>query len=240
MLILPAIDLRRGTCVRLSQGRFDAATEYGDPFAQLAAFAEAGAEWTHIVDLDGARLGRPAQHELIGRLARATDMRIQCGGGVRERAHVAALLEAGAARVVVGSAAVRRPAEVRGWIAEFGAERICCAFDVRRAGEAYQVAAQGWSESGGATLREALALYPSGALRHVLATDISRDGELAGPNLDLVRSIASARPDLCVQASGGVAALDDLAALRAAGAAAVIIGRALYERRFRLEHALAG
>jgi phosphoribosylformimino-5-aminoimidazole carboxamide ribotide isomerase len=239
MLILPAIDLMDGTCVRLSQGRFDAATEYGDPFAQLAVFASAGAEWAHIVDLDGARLGRPAQHDLIGRLAQTTDMRIQCGGGVREKAHVASLLDAGAARVVVGSTAVCDPGEVRDWIAEFGAERICCAFDVRRAGEIYQVVTHGWSESGGVTLRDALELYPDGGLRHVLATDISRDGVLSGPNVDLVRSIASARPDLRVQASGGVAALDDLAALRAAGAAAVITGRALYERRFSLEDALA-
>jgi phosphoribosylformimino-5-aminoimidazole carboxamide ribotide isomerase len=239
VLILPAIDLQGGTCVRLTQGRFDAATRYGDPFAQLAVFAQAGATWSHIVDLDGARLGRPAQHELIGRLTRTTDLRIQCGGGVRERTHVEALLEAGAARVVVGSAAVRRPEEVRAWIAEFGADRICCAFDVRRAGDRYEVAVEGWSASGGATLREALALYPEGALTHVLVTDISRDGVLSGPNVDLISKIAAARPDLSVQASGGVAVLEDLVALRAAGAAAVIVGRALYERRFRLEDALA-
>lgn len=240
MLILPAIDLREGRCVRLAYGRFDAATEYGDPFAQLAAFAQAGAQWVHVVDLDGARLGRPAQHDLIGRLARFGNVRVQCGGGARSRAHVEALLEAGAARVVVGSTAARAPQEVSDWLASFGAERICCAFDVRPGGDGMRVAVDGWTHSEGVTLDAALASYGGGSLRHVLVTDISRDGVMSGPNVELVRGVVEARPDMRVQASGGVASLSDLAALRAAGAAAAIVGRALYERRFRLEDALAG
>jgi phosphoribosylformimino-5-aminoimidazole carboxamide ribotide isomerase len=240
MLILPAIDLKDGACVRLSQGRFDTATGYGDPFEQLAAFARAGAEWVHIVDLDGAKAGRPAQHDLIGRLARNEDVRLQSGGGIRERAHVEALLDAGVARVVVGSAAVRRPDEVREWIKAFGVERICCAFDVRAVGDDFEVAVAGWAEAGGITLTDALGLYPVGALKHVLITDISRDGVLTGPNLQLIEGVLAKRPDLQVQASGGVASLDDLATLRASGAAGAIVGRALYERRFTLEDALAG
>lgn len=239
MLIYPAIDLQRGVCVRLAQGRFDDVTRYGDPFEQLRAFADAGAAWVHIVDLDGARAGSPQQHELIGRLAAGCDVSIQCGGGVRERSHVEALLDAGVKRVVVGSVAVRKPDEVRTWIAAFGAECICCAFDVRRSGEAYDVAVDGWAASGGATLDAVLGQYPRGALKHILVTDISRDGVLTGPNVELIRGLVESRPDLKVQASGGVSRLSDLAPLRASGAAGVIIGRALYERRFTLEDALA-
>ncbi|UPT63513.1 MAG: 1-(5-phosphoribosyl)-5-[(5-phosphoribosylamino)methylideneamino]imidazole-4-carboxamide isomerase [Hyphomonadaceae bacterium JAD_PAG50586_4] len=241
MLIYPAIDLQDGVCVRLAQGRFDDATRYGDPRGQLKAFADAGAQWVHIVDLDGAKQGSPAQYELIGELARSVDVRIQSGGGVREREHVQDLLDAGIARVVVGSAAVKRPQDVRAWIEAFGIEHICCAFDVKqREDGAFEVVVGGWTVGGGATIEQALALYPSGALKHILVTDVSRDGILTGPNVELMRTIIAARPDLAVQASGGVATLDDLATLRRTNAAGAIIGRALYERRFTLEDALAG
>lgn len=240
MLIMPAIDLRAGECVRLAQGRFDAVTRYGDPFAQLQAFAAAGAAWVHVVDLDGAEAGAPVQHRLIGEMARRAGVRIQSGGGVRSRADAAALLNAGVARVVVGSAAIRAPEAVRSWIAACGVEAMCCAFDVRARDGAWEVVVHGWTEGGGVTLEEALDLYPEGALRHVLVTDISRDGVLQGPNTALMARVSEARPDLKLQASGGVASLADLAALRAAGAAAAIVGRALYERQFSLEDALAG
>jgi phosphoribosylformimino-5-aminoimidazole carboxamide ribotide isomerase len=240
MLILPAIDLRGGICARLSQGRFDDVTLYGDPFARLASFAAAGARWVHIVDLDGAEAGAPRQHDLIGRLAGASALKLQVGGGVRTRAHVEALLQAGVARVVVGSASVRAPDEVRAWIADLGLERVCCAFDARPlpTGE-FEVAVHGWRDSAALSLDAALALYPKGALAHALVTDISRDGLLQGPNLDLIAKLTRARPDLAIQASGGVASLADIPALRARGAAAAIVGRALYENRFSLEDALA-
>ena len=168
-------------------------------------------------------------------------MRIQSGGGVRERKHVQSLLDAGVARVVIGSAAVKRPQDVRTWIGGFGVERICCAFDVKQRDDgAFEVVVGGWTTGGGATIEQALALYPSGALKHILVTDVSRDGILAGPNVELMQTIIAARPDLDVQASGGVATLDDLATLRRTNAAGAIVGRALYERRFTLEDALAG
>jgi phosphoribosylformimino-5-aminoimidazole carboxamide ribotide isomerase len=239
MLIIPAIDLKEGTCVRLMQGRFDDVTDYGDPFARLRSFTEAGAEWVHIVDLDGARLGTPAQYDLIARLARETDLRIQCGGGVRARAHIETLLNAGVRRVVVGSATARDPASVRGWIGDFGIEHICAALDVRASGEDWEVAVHGWTTGAGVSLTEALAEFPPDALKHILVTDISRDGALSGPNIALVQTIRAARPDLQLQASGGVSTLNDLTTLRAAGASAAIVGRALYERRFTLEAALA-
>lgn len=239
MLIMPAIDLREGRCVRLFQGRFDAVTEYGDPLAQVRAFAEAGAEWVHIVDLDGARLGNPAQYDLIARLAAETGLKIQTGGGVRAPEHVQTLLDAGVARVVVGSVAARDPDAVAGWIDRFGADRICAAFDVRAVADAWEVAADGWTSGSGLSLDELFVRYPRGGLRHALVTDISRDGALSGPNTELMRWVREKRPDLSLQASGGVSRLDDLAALRDAGAGAAIVGRALYERRFTLEDALA-
>lgn len=239
MLIFPAIDLKDGACVRLMQGRFDDVTDYGNPFARLRAFGEAGAEWVHIVDLDGARLGQPAQYELIARLAAETSLKVQCGGGVRSREHVATLLEAGVARVVIGSAAVRDPEGVRAWLRDFGPERICAALDVRREADDWQVVIHGWTAGAGVTLAQALEAFSPGELAHILVTDVSRDGALSGPNVALMQDIRALRPDLKLQASGGVSNLNDLSALRAAGAHAAIVGRALYEQRFTLEDALA-
>lgn len=239
MLILPAIDIHDGRCVRLLYGSFDAVTRYGDPVEQIRDFAAAGAQWVHVVDLDGARLGRPAQRELIVRVAGETGVRIQCGGGVRKQADVDALLTCGVERVVVGSVAARKPEEARAWLAAFGPERICLAFDVRPKDESWELSTNGWTASGGRTLDEALAEFPAGAVRHALVTDISRDGALTGPNVDLMRGLCARRPDVELQASGGVSRLEDLAALQAAGARSVIVGRALYERRFTLEDALA-
>ena len=239
MLIIPAIDLLAGRCVRLLHGDFDRMTEYGDPFEQLAEFERTGAEWAHVVDLDGARSGARRQSEMVRRLVSLTDVRLQCGGGVRSRDDVLALLDAGVDRAVIGSAAVKAPTEVSQWIEEFGSEKICCAFDVRadESGD-YRAAVYGWAEDGGISVEELFALYPAGGMKHVLVTDISRDGALTGPNIELVSTIIANRPDLSVQASGGVSSVADLSALRLAGAAAVIVGRALYEKKFTLEAAL--
>jgi phosphoribosylformimino-5-aminoimidazole carboxamide ribotide isomerase len=149
------------------------------------------------------------------------------------------LLDAGVARVVVGSVAAREPEWVRAWMAEFGVERLCLAFDVRAVNGGWQVAADGWIAGAGKDIAQALDAYPSADGLHVLVTDISRDGALTGPNLDLIAAIRRLRPDVRLQASGGVQSLADLQALRAAGAAAAIVGRALYERCFTLEDALA-
>ena len=239
MLIYPAIDLKDGAGVRLSQGRFDAVTVYDeDPAVRLAAFAAAGATWVHMVDLDGAKAGEPVQYELIGRLAKDAGVKLQVGGGVRSRADVERLLDAGISRVVVGSAAVQRPDEVRQWLADLGLESICLALDVKEAGPSYEVAVRGWTEGSGLTLEAALDLYPEGTLRHILVTDVSRDGILAGPNVPLLSSVVERRPDLALQASGGVATLEDLKVLSAAGADGAIVGRAIYEGRFTVEEAL--
>lgn len=239
MIVYPAIDLRDGACVRLMHGRFDQVTHYDDaPARRLAAFRAAGATWAHIVDLDGAEAGRAVQHRLIGELAAAVDIRIQSGGGVRSEADIRALLDAGVSRVVIGSLAVSQPETVRGWLETFGANRITLAIDVKADGDRHVPALKGWTEAATVDLWTALDRYPPGTAKHLLVTDVGRDGALTGPNLDLLAEIHLRRPDLSLQASGGVADVTDLTGARSVGASGAIIGRALYEGRFTLEQAL--
>ena len=240
MLIYPAIDLRDGACVRLMHGRFDQVTEYGlKPAAQLTAFVADGAEWVHIVDLDGAEAGRAMQHDLIGDLSASLSVKIQSGGGVRSVDDVSRLIDAGVTRVVVGNLAVTQPEAVLGWLARFGPERLTLAFDVTVEDGAPVPALKGWTQRAGVDLWAALDRYPAAAFKHVLITDVGRDGALSGPNLDLLAEVRRRRPDLKLQASGGVASLDDLAAAQRLGCDGAIVGRALYEGRFTLKQALS-
>lgn len=235
MIIYPAMDLMGGEAVRLSQGRFDQATTYDSrPADALLKFAEEGAEWAHVVDLDGARAREPLQHRLIAKLAGSTALRLQVGGGFRTREHVDAMLEAGVERVIVGSLAVKDPDLVNGWIDEFTAERIALSIDVRMINGAPIVAVSGWSENSNATLWEVAARVP--AARHLLLTDIGRDGMLEGPNFDLIDEAVERLPLLKIQASGGISSIDDLRRLRTDGA---IVGKALWEGRFSLKDALS-
>jgi len=239
MILYPAIDLMDGKAVRLLKGRFDQSTVYeDDPARALTRFEEAGAEWVHVVDLDGARAGEPRQHDLIAELAGGADLKVQAAGGVRRREQVARLLESGASRVVVGSACVKSPDVVCEWLQEFGTERIASAMDARMEDNVPVVAVSGWAESSGLDLWTALAAFPEGLLKHVLVTDVERDGALEGPNMRLLAELRERRPDLDVQASGGVRDAGDIRALCAEGAAGVIVGRALYENRVKLEEAL--
>ncbi|ADL00352.1 1-(5-phosphoribosyl)-5-[(5-phosphoribosylamino)methylideneamino]imidazole-4-carboxamide isomerase [Brevundimonas subvibrioides] len=240
MIIYPAIDLRNGVCVRLMHGRFDQVTEYDTvPAARLAAFVAEGATWVHIVDLDGAEAGRAVQHALIGELAGSLSVAIQSGGGVRTLSDVQNLLDAGVSRVVVGSQAVTQPDVVSAWLAEFGADRLTLAFDVRVGEDGVPVPSlKGWTEAAPVDLWTALDRYPSGTVEHVLITDVGRDGALTGPNLDLLAEVIRRRPDLKVQASGGVSSLEDLKAARAIGCDGAIVGRAIYEGRFSARDAI--
>jgi len=234
MIIYPAMDLIGGTVVRLKQGRFDLVTAYEtDPLEALRQFAAAGAEWAHVVDLDGARVGSPVQHELIADLARAAPLRLQVAGGIRKRDHLARLFDAGVARVAVGSLAVKQPETVRAWVEEFGPERITLSLDVRLADGTPTVAVAGWTEDSGRSLWDVAGLYPQA--RHFLITDIGRDGMLLGPNVELYEEIARRLPNAAVQASGGVSMVADLKRLPTDGA---IIGKALWEGRISLEEAL--
>ncbi|WP_426693486.1 1-(5-phosphoribosyl)-5-[(5-phosphoribosylamino)methylideneamino] imidazole-4-carboxamide isomerase [Sphingomonas sediminicola] len=234
MIIYPAMDLMGERIVRLQQGKFDDATTYSDePLEALQRFAEAGAEWTHIVDLDGARMREPVQHELIAALARMSSLRLQVGGGFRTRDQVARMLDAGIARVVIGSLAVREPDTVRRWIGEFGADRITLSLDVNVVDGVPVVAISGWTEDTGTSLWKVVAEYPEA--RHLLLTDIGQDGMLAGPNFELLEDAVERLAPLNIQASGGVSSLADLERLTTDGA---IVGKALWEGRIRLEEAL--
>lgn len=234
MIIYPAMDLLGGRCVRLSQGRFDAVTRYlTDPADALADFAASGADWAHVVDLDGARDRSPRQHELIATLARAAPLTLQVAGGFREREHLEMMFEAGVGRVVIGSLAVQQPSAVREYIADYGGDRITLALDVNMVDGVPMVATAGWAETSGLSLWEVADLYPGA--RHLLVTDIGRDGMMSGPNLGLLAEAVERLPHLAVQASGGVSSLDDLRALPTAGA---IVGRALWEQRFTLAEAI--
>lgn len=237
MRLIPSIDLRGGHCVRLRHGNFDAETRYAqDPLQLLRQYRDWGAHWLHVVDLDGARDGLPANRDAIARLAGEAGISLQVGGGVRTRDAVVDLLGRGAARVAIGSAAVEAPDEVARWLGEFGAERIALALDVKHdAHGTPMLRTRGWRQEAALSLWEAVDRYAGAGLRHVLCTDIERDGALGGANVALYRIAAQRYPTLHWQASGGVAGIDDLRALEAVGAAAAISGTALLENRMPLE-----
>jgi phosphoribosylformimino-5-aminoimidazole carboxamide ribotide isomerase len=241
MIIYPAIDLRGGRVVRLTEGRFDQEKSYGDdPLAVAKDFAASGATWLHVVDLDGAKDPAKRQTPLVEKLARGSGLRMQTGGGIRDEAQIAALLAAGAQRVIVGSVAVKKPALVHDWLRKFGPEHIILSPDVRLDADGTpRVAAAGWQESTGVALDDFLNGFLTSGLVHILCTDISRDGKLTGPNTALYASLVKKFPTLQIQASGGVSSLDDLRVLKTTGSAGAIVGRALYEKKFTLKEALA-
>ena len=234
MILYPAMDLMDGAPVRLEKGDFDARTDYAaDPAATLAGFAEAGAEWAHVVDLDGARAKQPRQHDTIRELALSAPLKLQVAGGFRSIDDVRLMLDAGAARVVIGSLAIREPRMVSRMLDLFGPEELALALDVKLIDGEPIVVTAGWTENSGVTLYDAAARFPAGC--HLLLTDVGRDGMLQGPNFHLLEEAQARLPGWKIQASGGVATLDDLRALKTAG---VVVGKALWERRFTLSEAL--
>ena len=238
MIIYPAIDLMDGCCVRLTQGRFDEQTRYSAyPVDALRQFEEEGAEWAHIVDLDGARAGSPRQHDMIADFVDSTELKLQVAGGIRDAAQIDFLLSEGIDRVVIGSLAVNEPEVVQGFFDRFGGERITLALDVMLMEEVPLVATSGWTETSPHTLWDVAGRFPDA--HQLMVTDIGRDGMMGGPNLDLVHDLARRFPNVSIQASGGVSSLDDIRALVDAGAAGAIVGKALWERKFSLAEAIA-
>jgi phosphoribosylformimino-5-aminoimidazole carboxamide ribotide isomerase len=237
MRLIPAIDLKDGHCVRLLQGDFAAETRYDtDPRALLAKYRDFGADWLHIVDLDGARDGNLKNRTIIADLAAETSLKLQVGGGLRSAGVLADMLRLGVARVVVGSAAVGKADEVRQWLRDFGPDRITIAFDVRLDARGTPcVATHGWTQQSSLSLWEAASSYANSGLRHILCTDVSRDGALTGPNIELYAAAVRRFPNIAWQASGGVRDALDLAALAACGVSATISGKALLEDRIALE-----
>jgi phosphoribosylformimino-5-aminoimidazole carboxamide ribotide isomerase len=232
--LFPAIDIRHGRVVRLSQGEATRQTVYGDdPVAVAERFAEQGAAWIHVVDLDRA-FGDGENLATVRRIVArvASRVRVQLGGGLRTVERVREGLEQGVSRVVVGTAAAIDPAVVPAVLAAEGADRIAVGIDARDG----HVAIRGWTETAALTVEALARRVSADGVRTVIYTDVARDGMLAGPDLDGARRLQSA--GLGVIASGGVAGLADIRAVREAGLAGVIVGRALYEGRFGLTEAL--
>jgi len=239
--ILPAIDVRDGSVVRLNQGDYERQTVYGgSPIDTIEGYARGGASWLHLVDLDAARLGRYTLTPLVEEIRARTPLRIQTGGGIRAESDVEDLLASGAERVVIGTLAIREPERVATWLQRFGADRITLALDARQdESGVWRLPVRGWTEVSSRTLDDLLVFHERAGLRHVLCTDIARDGMLSGFNVALYRSLAERFPRLEIQASGGVRDLADIRAAKEAGARAAILGRALLEQRFELTEALA-
>jgi len=236
MLLIPSIDLRNGLCVRLREGDFATETRYHlAPPAVVRRYHALGARWLHIVDLDGARDGVTINMPIIESLVRHPGVSFQVGGGVRSAAVIERLLSMGVARVVIGSVAIENPAEVATWLKGFGKERICLAFDVRMGVHQPEVHTHGWTRNSVLTLWGAINAYPPGSLKHVLSTDIARDGTLRGPNLALYRCALNLFPHLAWQASGGIRNATDLGALARLNVSAAVTGKALIEERIPLK-----
>lgn len=235
--VIPAIDLRGGRVVRLRRGAFDQETSYGDDPAALATvFVNAGARWLHIVDLDGARDGEPANREAIASVVAAIAGRAsaEVAGGLRTPANVADAVVAGAARIVVGTAALRDPAFAGRLVATYGADRVVAAIDVRDG----QALGEGWRDGAtGPPAAEAIAALAELGVALFEVTAISRDGLLEGPDLDLLRSLVAIDQGSII-ASGGVSSLSDIRAVADLGCEGAILGRAIYEGRIDLREAM--
>lgn len=237
--VIPAIDLRGGRVVRLRQGDYARETVFPvDPVELAQGYADEGAQWLHVVDLDGARSGQFANLAVIEAIARTGTLKIQAGGGVRTTDDLRRMYAGGVARVVVGSLAVQNPYATAIWISQFEPDRLVLALDVRRQANAWRMPVHGWTEDSCVQLEALAAHYTRAGARHVLCTDIARDGTLDGFNLDLYRDLSGFAPDFEIQASGGACSLDDVRKVRAAGVRGVILGRALLERKFTLREAL--
>jgi len=233
LILLPAIDVVDGQAVRLTQGELAEKSVYGDPLVAARAFAAAGAEWIHFVDLDAA-FGRGSNRALMHRVIGEVDIKVELTGGIRDDASLREALASGCARVNLGTAALENPEWTKRSIAEFG-ERIAVGLDVR----GHTLATRGWTESAGDIFETIARLDDDGCARYVI-TDVSKDGTLQGPNLQLLEEVlrVTARP---VIASGGISSLVDIASLCALvtqGLEGAIIGKALYFGAFTLEEAL--
>lgn len=238
-MIIPALDLIEGQVVRLFQGDYGQVTEYNvNPTEQFALYHQAGANWLHLVDLTGAKNTQARQLTLISQLLASTPANVQIGGGVRCEQDVSDLLHAGAQRVVIGSTAVKQPEIVKGWIEKYGAEHIVLALDINIDNNGNRiVAVSGWQEDSGVTIETLLEDFLKVGLKHVLCTDISRDGTLTGSNVELYVDLCRQYPQVQFQSSGGIGSLDDIAALKGSGVAGVIVGRALLDGKFTAEQA---
>ena len=241
-MIIPAIDLIGGKVVRLYQGDYAHKTEYdADPQERFDLYVNEGAKFLHLVDLDGAKDTSKRQLSVISGLIKNTSVPVEIGGGIRTAKDIEDLLNVGASRVVVGSAAVKDPATAKEWFRNYGAEHIVLALDINIdpvSGKRF-IAIKGWQENSAVTIEELIGDFAEVGLKYVLCTDISRDGTLKGSNVELYHDLHQLFPHIDFLASGGIGSLSDVEAVRDSGAAGIIIGRSLLEGKFTVKEAIA-
>lgn len=239
-IIIPALDLIDGQVVRLHQGDYAQKRQYSDdPLYRLQDYQAQGAQLLHLVDLTGAKDPNARQIALISKLINGVTIPVQIGGGIRQQADVEALLTTGAERVVIGSTAITSPEMVKNWFKTYGADRFVLALDVRISpnGQKY-VAIHGWQEQSCKTLEQIIEDYLAVGLKHVLCTDIAKDGTLTGSNVALYHEISHKYPQIALQASGGIGDINDVKALEKSGVSGIIVGRALLEGKFTVREAI--
>ncbi len=232
MHLIPAIDIIDGKCVRLEQGSYDLKTEYhSDPVEVARKFEDAGLSRLHLVDLDGAKASKVINWPVLKKITTATNLIIDFGGGIKRKEDLDVVFDNGAVQATVGSIAAEKPELFHDWLDHFGVDRIILGADLKEG----RVATRGWMETSGYSWQEFLALHLKEGVKTVVCTDVSKDGMLQGPSLDLYKDILHEFPGIQLVASGGVSSMKDLELLRSIGCYAAIIGKAIYENRISLK-----
>jgi phosphoribosylformimino-5-aminoimidazole carboxamide ribotide isomerase len=236
MEIIPAIDLIDGKCVRLTKGDYAQQKVYNDNPAEVAKqFEDAGIKRLHVVDLDGAKAGRIVNLSVLESIAKATNLTIDFGGGVKTITDVGSIIDAGASIVTIGSLAVKHPEVLEEWLLEFGAEKFLIGADVLDE----KIKISGWLEDGGINIYQFIGKMLGLGVKNIFCTDISKDGAMQGPSIDLYKSIMIEHPEINLIASGGVSNINDVIQLKEIGCKGAIIGKAIYEGTVTLEQLIA-
>ena len=228
--LIPAIDIINGQCVRLTKGDYDQKTVYGNPLDMALEFERIGYKRLHVVDLDGAKSKHIVNDAVLREITSQTNLVVDFGGGIKTDEDLEKAFAAGASMVTVGSIAVTQPELFMGWLEKYGAERMILGADVRNG----KISINGWKEDSSEDLLPFLQKYIDAGVKNVLCTEISKDGTLAGPAIELYREVMETYPELHLIASGGVSSMEDIKALDQAGIPAVVFGKAIYEGRIDL------
>ena len=229
--LIPAIDIINGQCVRLTKGDYDQKTVYGKPLDMALEFERIGYKRLHVVDLDGAKSKHIVNDAVLREITSSTNLVVDFGGGIKTDEDIEKAFAAGASMVTIGSIAVTNPDLFMGWLEQYGTDRMILGADVRYG----KISINGWKEDSAEDLLPFLKKYVDAGVRNVLCTEISKDGTLAGPAIELYQEIMDAYPQLHLIASGGVSSLNDIIALNAAGIPAVVFGKAIYEGKINLK-----
>ena len=229
--LIPAIDIIEGQCVRLTKGDYDQKTVYGNPLEMAQEFERIGFSRLHMVDLDGAKSKHIVNDEVLNRITKATNLIVDFGGGIKTDEDIRKAFDNGASMVTVGSIAVTYPKLFLSWVEQYGAERLILGADVRNG----KISINGWKEDSTEDLLPFLRRYIDAGVRNVLCTEISKDGTLQGPAIELYQRVMKEYPELHLIASGGVSSIEDIKSLDAAGIPAVVFGKAIYEGKINLQ-----